>query len=122
MSLTLVRTQTPEELLADGSMSVAEAAKFSGLSRSTLYRLMEQRDELTGGPKLPYVKMGAGGRRLIPKRALLRLMASNLVIGERGLTSYDDRSAELPGNSSRAAASAQEAPHGRRGNRRRHDG
>lgn len=89
VSSLAAKTEALAELLADGAMSVKEAAEFSGLSRTTLYRLMEQIDETTGGPKLPYIKMGHGGRRLIPKRALVKLMAEHLVIGERGFTSDD---------------------------------
>jgi len=89
VSIPALHKEALEQLLADGAMSVREAAEFSGLSRTTLYRLMEQIDETTGGPKLPYIKMGHGGRRLIPKRALVKLMAEHLVIGERGFTSDD---------------------------------
>lgn len=89
VSSLAAKTEALAELLADGAMSVKEAAEFSGLSRTTLYRLMEQIDETTGGLKLPYIKMGHGGRRLIPKRALVKLMAEHLVIGERGFTSDD---------------------------------
>lgn len=96
VSSLAAKTEALAELLADGAMSVKEAAEFSGLSRTTLYRLMEQIDETTGGPKLPYIKMGHGGRRLIPKRALVRLMVEHMVIGEGG--SRIDESASLPGN------------------------
>lgn len=57
------------DILADGTLSVAGAEAFSGLGRTTLYELML-------GGKLAYTKVGA--RRLIPKRALLALLAEQL--------------------------------------------
>lgn len=58
-----------KELLEDETLTVAGATKFTGLSKSTLYEMM-------GRSKLVYTM--AGGRRLIPKRALVRLLAENL--------------------------------------------
>lgn len=65
------RTQSEvEEILRDGLMTVREAAQFSGLGKTTLYGLME-----TG--RLAYVRVGRARR--IPKRELLRFLASQLV-------------------------------------------
>ena len=58
-----------EELVQDGLMTIREAVAFLRLGRSTLYGLMERGD-------LPYACIGA--RRLIPRRALVDLAASNL--------------------------------------------
>jgi len=58
------------ELLADGCITVLEAAKFSGLGKTTLYGLME-----TG--RLAYVRVGRARR--IPKRELIRFLAEQLV-------------------------------------------
>ena len=58
-----------EELVKDGLMTIREAIAFLRLGRSTLYGLMERGD-------LPYACIGA--RRLIPRRALVDLVASHL--------------------------------------------
>lgn len=60
----------PTELVADGAMSVAEAVRFTGLSRSVLY------ESMTAG-ELVYLKHGA--RRLIPRAALVTFLARGLV-------------------------------------------
>jgi excisionase family DNA binding protein len=56
--------------LEDGTLGVAEAARFTGLSKSGLYALMQRRE-------LAYTR--AGRRRLIPKRSLVELLSKNLV-------------------------------------------
>lgn len=56
-------------LFDDGLITVPEASKFLGLSRSQVYCLME-----TG--QLVYVKLGRSRR--IPKRALVDLAQANL--------------------------------------------
>lgn len=61
------------EMLQDGSFGIAEARSFSGLGRTALYGLMSQ-------GRLPYVKCGA--RRLIPKRALIQVLAEGLKGGQ----------------------------------------
>ena len=61
------------ELVADGAMPVNEATKFSGMSRSFLYAEME-------AGRLAYLKLGRARR--IPRRALLKLMAGNVVGGD----------------------------------------
>lgn len=57
------------DLLSDGVLSVAEAVKFTGLSRSELYLQM-------AGGKLAYTSIGR--RRLIPKRSLVALLGEQL--------------------------------------------
>lgn len=57
------------ELLAEGCVSIAEAARFSGLSRSYLYAAMMKGE-------LPFVTRG--DRRLIPRNGLLAYLGSGL--------------------------------------------
>ena len=66
---------TSEELVRDGAFGVAEAQRFSGLGRTKLYELMEQ-------GRLPFSKVGT--RRLIPKNALVRILAEGLGDGPEG--------------------------------------
>jgi excisionase family DNA binding protein len=56
-------------LVADGLVTVKDAADFLGLGRTSIYALME-------GGHLPYFK--AGRARRIPKRALAEFAARNL--------------------------------------------
>jgi excisionase family DNA binding protein len=58
-----------DELLEDGALGIEEARKFSGLGRTVLYDLM-------GEGRLSYTKVGA--RRLIPRRALVQVLAEGL--------------------------------------------
>jgi excisionase family DNA binding protein len=58
------------EAVAEGLLSVREAADFSRLSRAELYVMM-------GRGELLFVKHGR--RRLIPKRALVELLAAKVV-------------------------------------------
>jgi len=67
------RLSTAEVLVADGLVRVREAAQFTGLSKSTIYTLMDS-------GRLAYVTIGRSRR--IPRRALLRLASTNLVGGE----------------------------------------
>jgi excisionase family DNA binding protein len=67
--------ETNLELVGEGLDRVSEVAKFLGLSRSTIYGLMERGE-------LEYVKLGKSRR--IPRRAAVQLAARNLV--SRGLT------------------------------------
>jgi len=60
----------PEDLVADGLVTVKEAEEFLGIRRSKLYELMERGE-------LPYVKIGSARR--IPKRALIALATKHLV-------------------------------------------
>jgi excisionase family DNA binding protein len=62
-----------EFLLAEGLISVSEAAEFLGVSRSMVYVLMED-------GQLPYVKIGRARR--IPRRALLAFAAERLRGGD----------------------------------------
>lgn len=55
--------------MADGAMTVNAAAEFTGISRTRLYEFM-------GDAQLPFTVIG--GRRLIPKRALVDLLNGNL--------------------------------------------
>ena len=68
-----------EELLADGSMPVKDAARFSGLSRAELYKLM-------GAGRLAFVQHGK--RRLIPRKALVCCLGEGLQGGSAALRSY----------------------------------
>ena len=65
---------TPEELCEDGADKVETCVSFSGWSRSFLYELMDS-------GLLPYIKQGR--TRRIPRRALVKLMASGLRGGKR---------------------------------------
>lgn len=59
----------PQGLTSEGLCSVRDAASFLGLSRSTIYSLMEQ-------GHLAFVKLGRSRR--IPRRALVALAEANL--------------------------------------------
>lgn len=59
-------TMTPDELLADGALTVEAAVEWSGLSQSELYRLMSN-------GTLTWFRPKKG--RLIPKRALRTYLA-----------------------------------------------
>jgi excisionase family DNA binding protein len=59
------------ELVSGGLDQVPEAARFLGVSRSQVYKLMDQ-------GCLPYVKIGKSRR--IPHRAVVELAAKNLVM------------------------------------------
>lgn len=58
-----------EELLADGVLTIHDAVALSRLSRAELYRRMER-------GALAYTVQGR--RRLIPRRALVRMLAAGL--------------------------------------------
>lgn len=62
------------ELVKDGTMSVQEATRFTGLSRSFLYEAMARGE-------LAYVKIG--NARRIPRQALELWLARHLVTGRR---------------------------------------
>ena len=57
-------------LVADGMDRVPRAAQFLGVSKSMMYRMMDN-------GQLAYVKLGKA--RLIPRKALVELAARNLV-------------------------------------------
>jgi len=71
---------TPEELCSDGLLSVKDAAKFLGVSRSKFYELIDS-------GLLPFAQfMGeirARHAKRIPKRALIEFAARSLVKAER---------------------------------------
>lgn len=58
------------QLVEDGMMKVREAAAFLGLGRSTIYEMMDS-------GRLPWAKIG--GRRVIPRKAILSLAATAVV-------------------------------------------
>jgi excisionase family DNA binding protein len=58
-----------DEILEDGAVSIEEARRFSGIGRTALYGLMQS-------GRLPFAKIGA--RRLVPRRALVQLLAEGL--------------------------------------------
>ncbi len=62
-------TGAPDDLVRDGLMTIAEAAAFLRVGRSTLYALMER-------GALVYVKIGTARR--IPRRALIDVAVANL--------------------------------------------
>lgn len=64
---------TRRELVSDGLISTKEAIKFLGVSRATLWRLMDRRE-------LPWVHIGRA--RYIPKKALMELAVDNLKWGQ----------------------------------------
>ncbi len=59
-----------EALVEDGALTIDEAVAWSGVGRTRLY------GEMADG-NLPFVQKGA--RRLIPRKALRRLLAEGLV-------------------------------------------
>ena len=61
-------------LVADGLLTVREAAAFLRISRSTLYVLMDHGE-------LPFLKLGKSRR--IPRRAVIELAARELRGGVR---------------------------------------
>jgi excisionase family DNA binding protein len=66
----MISDQLKAEMLADGAMPVDEAERFAGVKRSFLYERMSNGE-------LPFTKCGA--RRLIPKKALVEMLARGLV-------------------------------------------
>ncbi len=67
-------TDRDAALVEDGLMTVAEAARFLRLSRSTLYAIMDRGE-------LRFAKIGRSRR--IPKRAVVELAARDLRGGAR---------------------------------------
>jgi excisionase family DNA binding protein len=66
-----------ESIIAEGLMTVREAAAFLRVGRSTLYNFMES-------GRLAYVRLGGEGRRAarrIPRKAVIALAAAHLVSG-----------------------------------------
>jgi excisionase family DNA binding protein len=62
--------ETIDELLAEGTVTVAGATREFGLGRTRLYEWMSRGE-------LPFSQVGA--KRLIPRIALRRLIAAGLV-------------------------------------------
>ena len=69
-----------QDLIADGLLSIQEAADFTCVSRTDIYARMNHGE-------LRSVKIGR--RRLIPKRALIDMISRNLVKEE--LTQQEER-------------------------------
>ena len=63
---------TPEELLADGCLSVKQAAEFLSIGLTSTYAEMES-------GRLAYLKIGR--RRVVPKKELIRFAAAQLTGG-----------------------------------------
>lgn len=63
-------TTTTDDLMAEGSVTVGGGTREFGVSRSRLYEWMTQ-------GKLPYSM--TTGRRLIPRRAIRRLIEAGMV-------------------------------------------
>jgi excisionase family DNA binding protein len=59
------------DLVSEGLLRITETEKLTGMSRATLYRMMESGE-------LPYVQLGK--KRRIPRRALAELLAKHLVV------------------------------------------
>jgi excisionase family DNA binding protein len=70
-----------ETLLEDGTMTVPQAAKFTGYSRRSIERMVDD-------GTLPKTQMRGDGRWLIPKRAVIDLLKKNMV--ESGNALPDD--------------------------------
>ena len=69
-------------LVSDGLMRVQEAARFLGLSRASVYQLMDRGE-------LPWVKLGRARR--IPRRAVVDLAAKSLRGGASTLSARGSR-------------------------------
>ena len=69
-----IQTTDAMELLEGGMLKIGDAVAFSGLGRTRIY------DAMSAG-RLSYVQYGR--RRLIPKKALLLLLAEGLIEAER---------------------------------------
>jgi excisionase family DNA binding protein len=68
----VIRTKTKEDLVSDGAVTVDEACQFLGLKKSTVYVLMDD-------GTIPSLEIR--GRKLIPKKALVELLASKMTGG-----------------------------------------
>ncbi len=71
---SLMAASEQQALVADGLMTVSEAAAFLRLSRSSIYTLMDHGE-------LAFVKLGRSRR--VPRRAVVELAASGLQGGVR---------------------------------------
>jgi excisionase family DNA binding protein len=66
--MTDMQRELSEMTYSEGALTIGGAIEFTGIGRSTLYALM-------GRGELPYTKVGT--RRLIPRRALVALLAAH---------------------------------------------
>ena len=67
--------EVAEDLVKDGLVTVDEARQFTKLGRTRLYELMSSGE-------LPFVKIGVSRR--IPRRALVALAVTHLVLSRDG--------------------------------------
>jgi excisionase family DNA binding protein len=67
----MAATEVIDDLMADGSVTVAGATREFGLGRTRLYEWMSRGE-------LPYSQVGA--KRLIPRVALRRLIAAGFIV------------------------------------------
>jgi excisionase family DNA binding protein len=73
MTKTDNSAEEAKELAKDGAVSVKAAVEFTGVGRASLYAMM-------GNGELAYIKVGT--RRLIPKAALVRMLAERMTCAE----------------------------------------
>ena len=67
--------ESPLDDLADGCLSIPQAVALTQISRSRMYELMDS-------GQVPSLKVGS--RRLIPRKGLLRFLATQIVDAEEG--------------------------------------
>jgi excisionase family DNA binding protein len=65
-------------LFADGTMTVTAAANYSCVSRTEVYRWMDEE-------RLPFVRFYRDGMRLIPRRGLITFLESRALALNRAL-------------------------------------
>lgn len=64
---------TETELLKDGTMTIQQAAEFTGYSRDSIEAMIK-------AGELPWTQLRRrGGRKVIPKSALMGLLSENMV-------------------------------------------
>lgn len=63
-------TETARELTAEGTLSVIEAARWSGISRTEIYAAI-------GRGELKTLKIGR--RRLVPRKSIHEMLAARMV-------------------------------------------
>ena len=61
-------------LLADGTMTIAQVAEFTGYSRDSIELMLDHGE-------LPWTQLRGKGRRLIPRLAVIQLLQQNMVNG-----------------------------------------
>lgn len=73
----------PRNLVADGLLTIREAAAFLRVGRSTIYAMMDSGE-------LPFAKLGRRSRR-IPRRAVVELAAAGVRGGKRAEAAHPGR-------------------------------